>query len=58
MEGCTSMTKAFNVAGVGSLALQENKRRETGEGGGRGRRKKGGEREESVYMFLNHRTGP
>lgn len=32
--GCTSMTKVFNVAGVGSLALQENKRREAGEGGG------------------------
>lgn len=43
----TSMTKAFNAARVGSLAFQENKRREAGEEeggrGGEGERK--GERE-------------
>lgn len=51
MEGCTSMTKAFNVAGVGSLALQENKRRETGEGGARKEKEVGRKRRKRLHVL-------
>lgn len=48
--GCTSMTKVFNIARVGSLALQENKRRETGEEERGEEGERSGEKEKKAFM--------
>lgn len=44
------MTKVFNIARVGSLALQENKRRETGEEERGEEGERSGEKEKKAFM--------